>query len=44
MVVIVPVPCRCVACGGLIEKGAQAKYEHGKGCTHEKCPEPPKAS
>lgn len=39
MLITVPVPCRCVACGGLIEKGARATFVQGKGTSHEKCPE-----
>lgn len=42
MVITVPIACRCVACGGLIEKGTRAQFEQGKGTSHEKCPEPVK--
>ena len=42
MVVTVPIACRCVACGRLIEKGTRAIFEQGKGMSHEKCPAPVK--
>lgn len=44
MVITVPIACRCVACGGIIEKGTRALFEQGSGTSHEKCPEPSRAS